>query len=106
MGELFLIRQARGRVMDVVKGLYGVDTADNLIALSYENKPMKLEGFVGNLKTMRNHREDQVFFINGRYIKNNRLAQALDEAYEGLQYENISIRLALSLSNCPAGCWT
>ncbi len=82
-GRIVLDTPGTGKVMDVVKGLYGVDTADNLIALSYENKPMKLEGFVGNLKTMRNHREDQVFFINGRYIKNNRLAQALDEAYEG-----------------------
>ena len=72
-----------GAVLDVVKGLYGVEVADNLIALDYENKPMKLKGFVGNLKTMRNHREDQVFFINGRYIKNSRLAQALDEAYAG-----------------------
>ncbi|PKM73256.1 MAG: DNA mismatch repair protein MutL [Firmicutes bacterium HGW-Firmicutes-17] len=82
-GRIVLDTPGTGKVMDVVKGLYGVDTADSLIALSYENKPMKLEGFVGNLKTMRNHREDQVFFINGRYIKNNRLAQALDDAYEG-----------------------
>lgn len=82
-GRIVLDTPGTGKVMDVVVRLYGVDTADNLIALSYENKPMKLEGFVGNLKTMRNHREDQVFFINGRYIKNNRLAQALDEAYEG-----------------------
>ncbi len=82
-GRKLLNTSGSGKVMDVVKGLYGGDIADNLIALNYENKPMKLEGFVGNLKTMRNHREDQLFFINGRYIKNSRLAQALDEAYEG-----------------------
>lgn len=82
-GRIVLDTPGTGKVMDVVKGLYGLDMADNLIALNYENKPMKLAGFVGNLKTLRNHRDDQVFFINGRYIKNNRLAQALDEAYEG-----------------------
>ena len=82
-GRIVLDTPGTGMVMDVVKGLYGADMADNLIALNYENKPMKLAGFVGNLKTMRNHRDDQVFFINGRYVKNNRLAQALDEAYEG-----------------------
>ncbi|MBU4438881.1 MAG: DNA mismatch repair endonuclease MutL [Acetobacterium sp.] len=82
-GRKVLDTPGTGKVLDVVKGLYGVEVADNLIALDYENKPMKLAGFVGNLKTMRSHREDQVFFINGRYIKNSRLAQALDEAYEG-----------------------
>jgi DNA mismatch repair protein MutL len=82
-GRIVLDTPGTGKVMDVVRGLYGVDMADNLIALNYENKPMKLEGFVGNLKTLRNHRDDQAFFINGRYVKNNRLAQALDEAYEG-----------------------
>ena len=78
-----------GKVLDVVKGLYGVEVADNLIAIDYENKPMKLAGFVGNLKTMRSHREDQVFFINNRYIKNSRLAQALDEAYEGYSMKHL-----------------
>lgn len=82
-GRIVLDTPGTGKVMDVIKGLYGVEMADNLIALDYENKPMKLTGFVGNLKTLRNHRDDQIFFINGRYIKNNRLAQALDEAYEG-----------------------
>jgi len=82
-GRIVLDTPGTGKVMDVVKGLYGVDMADNLIALNYENKPMKLEGFVGNLKTLRNHRDDQVFFINGRYVKNSRLGQAMDEAYEG-----------------------
>lgn len=82
-GRKVLDTPGTGKVLDVVTGLYGVEVADNLIALDYENKPMKLAGFVGNLKTMRSHREDQVFFINGRYVKNSRLAQALDEAYEG-----------------------
>lgn len=87
-GRIVLDTPGTGKVIDVVKGLYGLDMADNLIALNYENKPMKLAGFVGNLKTLRNHRDDQVFFINGRYIKNNRLAQALDEAYEGYSMKN------------------
>lgn len=81
--RIVLDTKGTGNVIDVVKELYGVDIANNLIPLDYENKPMKLTGFVGNLKTLRNHREDQIFFINGRYIKNNHLAQALDEAYEG-----------------------
>lgn len=82
-GRMVLDSPGTGKVIDVVKKLFGGELADNLIPLNYENKPMKLKGFVGNLKTMRTHREDQMFFINGRFIKNNRLSKALDEAFEG-----------------------
>lgn len=47
MDELFLIPRVPVKVMDVIKGLYGIDMADNLIDLDYENKPMKLSGFCG-----------------------------------------------------------
>lgn len=82
-GRMVLETPGTGKVIDVVKKLFGSEMADNLITLNYENKPMKLEGFVGNLKTMRTHREDQMFFINGRFVKNNRLSKALDEAFDG-----------------------
>lgn len=82
-GRMVLETPGTGKVIDVVKKLFGGEMADNLITLNYENKPMKLEGFVGNLKTMRTHREDQMFFINGRFVKNNRLSKALDEAFDG-----------------------
>lgn len=82
-GRSVLDTPGSGKLIDVINVLYGWEMGKNLIALDYENKPMKLSGFVGNLKTMRNHREDQIFFINGRYVKNNRLAQSLDEAYGG-----------------------
>ncbi|WP_303870647.1 DNA mismatch repair endonuclease MutL [Acetobacterium wieringae] len=87
-GRMVLDTSGTGKVIDVVKKLYGGEMADNLITLKYENKPMKLEGFVGNLKTMRNHREDQMFFINGRFIKNNRLSKALDEAFDGYRMKH------------------
>lgn len=72
-----------GKVLDVVSTLYGWEVASRLIPIQFENSPMKLKGFIGDLTTMRSHREDQIFFINGRYIKNPALAKALDSAYEG-----------------------
>ncbi len=82
-GRSVLDTPGSGKVIDVVNVLYGWEEGNNLIAIDYENSPMKLGGYIGNLKMMRNHREDQIFFINGRYIKNPQLAQALDEAYMG-----------------------
>jgi len=82
-GRLVLETPGSGKVSDVVNVLYGWETAGNLITLDYENSPMKLSGYIGNLKLMRGDRDDQIFFINGRYVKNAQLAQALDEAYAG-----------------------
>jgi len=82
-GRIVLDTKGSGKVIDVVNVLYGWEVGSNLIPLDYENSPMKLGGFIGNLKMMRSHREDQIFFINGRYVRNLRLAQALDEAYAG-----------------------
>ncbi|MBC3804687.1 DNA mismatch repair endonuclease MutL [Acetobacterium fimetarium] len=82
-GRIVLDTNGSGKVIDVVNVLYGWEVGSNLIPLDYENSPMKLGGFIGNLKMMRSHREDQIFFINGRYVRNLRLAQALDEAYAG-----------------------
>ncbi|MGL4606907.1 MAG: DNA mismatch repair endonuclease MutL [Eubacteriaceae bacterium] len=72
-----------GLLIDVVSILYGEEIASRLIPVDYKNSPMTISGFIGDITTTRSHREDQIFFINGRYIKNSRLAQTFDDAYEG-----------------------
>jgi len=82
-GRSVLSTTGSGNILDVVSTLYGGETASKLIPIHFENSPMKLTGLIGDLTTMRSHRDDQIFFINGRYVKNPRLSQALDGAYEG-----------------------
>ncbi|HEY5556584.1 MAG TPA: DNA mismatch repair endonuclease MutL, partial [Acetobacterium sp.] len=82
-GRSVLSTPGSGNILDVVSTLYGEEVASKLIPIRFENSPMKLKGFIGDLTTMRSHREDQIFFMNGRYVKNSRLGQALDSAYEG-----------------------
>ena len=82
-GRSVLSTPGSGNILDVVSTLYGEEVASKLIPIRFENSPMKLKGFIGDLTTMRSHREDQIFFMNGRYVKNSRLGQALDSAYKG-----------------------
>lgn len=82
-GRSVLNTPGSGNFLDVISTLYGEKVASQLISIRFENSPMKLTGFIGDLTTMRSHREDQIFFINGRYVKNSHLSQALDSAYEG-----------------------
>jgi DNA mismatch repair protein MutL len=72
-----------GKVLDVIATFYGQDVTSKLIAVNYENQPMKITGFIGDLSMMRNHRMDQLFFMNARYIKSLSLSQSFDDAYDG-----------------------
>ncbi|MGV8905042.1 MAG: DNA mismatch repair endonuclease MutL [Acetobacterium sp.] len=82
-GRSVLRTPGSGNILDVVSTLYGEAVSAKLIPIHFENSPMKLKGFIGDLTTMRSHRDDQIFFMNGRYVKNSHLSQALDSAYEG-----------------------
>jgi DNA mismatch repair protein MutL len=75
-------------LLQVISLQYGENLAKNLVSLNYENQPMQLSGFIGNLQTMRSSREDQIFFINQRYVKSRALSEAFEEAYSGYLMKN------------------
>ncbi len=63
--------------------LFGKDFSENLIEMDYENNPLRIEGYIGRPQLTRSTKKYQIFFINKKYIKNNILNTALDEAYKG-----------------------
>lgn len=60
--------------------IYSKDICDNLIKINYEKDYIKIKGYVGNEKILRNNRKNQVFFVNGRVVKNKIFYSAVDEA--------------------------
>ncbi len=60
--------------------IYSKDICDNLIKIDYEKDYIKINGYVGNEKILRNNRKNQVFFVNGRVVKNKIFYSAVDEA--------------------------
>lgn len=72
-----------GNLKDVIEGLYGRAFFSGLRELSIDNSPMALSGYIGDLTAMKGTRNEQIFFMNGRYIKNKSLSRAFEEAYEG-----------------------
>lgn len=75
-------------LLQVISLQYGEKLSKNLVRLNYENQPMKLTGYIGNLQTMRSSREDQIFFINQRFVKSRALSEAFEEAYSGYLMKN------------------
>ncbi|MEG2716117.1 MAG: DNA mismatch repair endonuclease MutL, partial [Eubacterium sp.] len=72
-----------GVLKDVIESLYGRDFFKRLRPLNIENTPMRLKGYISDLTLTRSTREEQIFFINNRYIRNKNLSRAFEEAYEG-----------------------
>lgn len=60
--------------------IYSKDICDNLIKIDYKKDFIKIKGYVGNEKILRNNRKNQVFFVNGRVVKNKIFYSAVDEA--------------------------
>ena len=70
-------------VKDVIYNVYGRDMAKALLEVSYENDFMKIEGYAGKLEVSRGNRSFENYYVNGRFVKNNIITKAIEDAYKG-----------------------
>ena len=68
---------------DVIFQVYGKDIAKGLLEIQYENEFMKISGFAGKPEISRGNRSFENYYINGRYVKNNIITKAIEDAYKG-----------------------
>lgn len=70
-------------VKDVIYNVYGRDMAKALLGVSYENDFMKIEGYAGKPEISRGNRSFENYYVNGRFVKNNIITKAIEDAYKG-----------------------
>ena len=70
-------------VKDVIYSVYGKDITKALLEANYKNEFMKITGFVGKPEIARGNRGFENYYINGRYVKNNIITKAIENAYKG-----------------------
>nr|MCR5619351.1 DNA mismatch repair endonuclease MutL [Lachnospiraceae bacterium] len=70
-----------GDLLDVIFRVFGRDTASMLVPISAENDCLKLSGFLGKPESVRSNRNMEVYFINGRYVRNDFISSAIEEGY-------------------------
>lgn len=73
-----------GDMKSVVYSIYGKDIAQNLVDVNLEYEGIKVTGVAGKPEIARSNRSNQLFYINGRYIKDKILSAATEEAYRTL----------------------
>ncbi len=68
--------------------LYGVATAKELLELSFQKDGISLHGFICKPYHARNDKHQQALFVNGRWIKNHDLVNAVYEGYHAMLFVN------------------
>lgn len=73
-----------GNMTDVVYNVFGKDIAQNLVDVDFEYEEIRVTGVVGKPEIARSNRANQMFYVNGRFIKDKTLSAATEEAYRTL----------------------
>ena len=70
-----------GELLEVIYRVYGRETADALVPVKAENDMFRIEGFLGKPEMVRSNRNMEIYFINGRYVRNTFMSSAVEEGY-------------------------
>jgi DNA mismatch repair protein MutL len=68
----------------ILAALYGVDVAKQMLEVLAEEDGLKLTGYISPAALTRSNRREMTFFINGRWVSDTPLTQALMQAYHTL----------------------
>ena len=71
-----------GDLKEIIYRIYGRDIAVSVLPFKAEEDGMILEGYLGEPAINRSNRNFEIFFVNGRYIKDKVMSKALEEGYK------------------------
>ena len=71
-----------GNTRDLIYHIYGREITAELLEVKCESEFFSLGGYIGKPTVSRGNRNYENYFINGRYVKSDLLAKAIEEAYK------------------------
>ena len=71
-----------GDLKEIIYRIYGRDISVSVLPFKAEADGMILEGYLGEPSINRSNRNFEIFFVNGRYIKDKVMSKALEEGYK------------------------
>ncbi len=71
-----------GKLKDIIYTIFGKEICGNMMEISGDTKDMKLTGYIGKPVIVRGNKNNMIYFINGRYIRNKVIYSAIEEAYK------------------------
>ncbi len=71
-----------GDLREVIYRIYGREVAGELVPIQFEKEGIRIDGFLGKPILVRSNRNFEIYYINGRFIKSNIIAKAIEEGYK------------------------
>jgi DNA mismatch repair protein MutL len=73
-----------GKLVDALLAVYGSDITRRMFAVSYSDGSVRISGATSEPAVNRARRTDQIFFVNGRLIKDPSINASFERAYDPL----------------------
>ena len=71
-----------GDLKEIIYRIYGRDISVSLVPINVSENGYTLEGYLGEPSINRSNRNFEIFFVNGRYVKDKVMSKALEEGYK------------------------
>ena len=70
-----------GERLEILQALFGPTEAGKLMPVNFEERHLKVEGYISSLSLTRSNRKDITVFVNGRWVQDPMLTSAVIRAY-------------------------
>lgn len=81
-GQSKLHTSGNGRLKDVIYQVFGREVTQNLLEVDEAIPGLRVTGYIGKPLISRGNRNYENYYINGRYVKSNIIAKAIEDAYK------------------------
>ena len=71
-----------GDLKEVIYRIFGREVATQLVPIQHVENGVTIEGYLGKPILLRSNRSFEVYFMNGRFIKSQVVAKAIEEGYK------------------------
>ena len=82
--DLEVYNLSSGKLSHRIVSLFGKQYQEQLIPCQEDTAHVHIQGYIGKPEHSRKTKGEQYFFVNNRYIRNNYLNHAVQNAFEGL----------------------
>lgn len=70
-----------GDMKEVIYRIYGREVANAVIPIDVTKGDLHIKGYLGKPEQVRSNRNFEIYFINGRFIRSNLIARAIEEGF-------------------------
>lgn len=82
--KITLKTSRNNRPLDHIYSVLGKEFKDNLINIRLKNENLSINGYISNNKLYRSNRSHQYIYVNGRYISNKDITDAIEKNYKSI----------------------